>query len=178
MKWCYLIKKEREVTIYMLLKWLNMNDIISILKNYFNEKAIDIVKKDLSKKQRTWIMNDNYFAKVGKNSNILFFNNLVNEIKLYKNNQGNVLLPKLVESFVSDEYCLIILEKDNGKTLSNQRNEYNIGLSDSQRIEIAKSVLNIKNIKINCEINNNYSRKVSLDKYLERSKNISRKSHI
>ncbi len=147
-----------------------MNEIVSILKKYFSEKDIAKVKKTLEEKQRDNIINDKYFAKAGKNSDKLFFNNLLKEIKLYENNQNNKILPKLVDSYVSDEYCLIVLEKINGKTLSNQRNDYNTHLSHNKRLEIAKSVLNIKNIKLNYDLDNDYSRKEKLDKYLERSK--------
>lgn len=153
-----------------------MKEIVSILKKYFNEKDINKVTKTLEEKQRDNIINDKYFAKVGKNSDKLFFNNLVKEIRLYENNQGNIILPKLVDSFISDKLCLIVLEKINGKTLSNQRNDYNTHLSHSKRIKIAKSVLNIKNIKLNYELDNDYSRKEKLDKYLERSKKYISKS--
>jgi len=153
-----------------------MNEIVSILKKYFSEKDIAKVKKTLEEKQRDNIINDKYFAKAGKNSDKLFFNNLLKEIKLYENNQDNIILPKLVDSYVSDEYCLIVLEKINGKTLSNQRNDYNTHLSHNKRLEIAKSVLNIKNIKLNYDLDNDYSRKEKLDKYLERSKKYISKS--
>lgn len=147
-----------------------MKEIVSILKKYFNEKDITIIKETLEEKQRDNIMNDKYFAKVGKNSDKLFFDNLVKEIRLYENNQNNLILPKLVDSYVSYDYCLIVLEKINGKTLSNQRNNYNTHLSHNRRLEIAKKVLNIKNININYELESNYSRKEKLDKYLEKSK--------
>jgi thiamine kinase-like enzyme len=153
-----------------------MNEIVSILKKYFNEKDITKVKKTLEEKQRDNIINDKYFAKVGKNTDKLFFNNLVKEIRLYENNQDNEIIPKLVDSYVSDDYCLIVLEKIKGKTLSNQRNDYNTHLSHNKRIEIAKSVLDIKNIKLNYELENDYSRKEKLDKYLERSKKYISKS--
>ncbi len=147
-----------------------MNEIISILRKYFNEKDIIKIGKTLEKNQRDNIINDKYFAKVGKNSDKLFFNNLVKEIKLYENNQDNVIIPKLVDSFISNEYCLIVLEKINGKTLSTQRNDYNTHLSHDKRLSIAKSVLNIKNIKLNYDLDNDYNRKEKLDKYLEKAK--------
>ena len=147
-----------------------MNEIISILGKYFNEKDIAKLKKTLEEKQRASILNNKYFAKVGKNTDQLFFSNLVKEIKLYKSNQDNVILPELVDSLISDEYCLIILKKINGKTLSNGRNDFNMHLSHAKRIKIAKSVLDIKNIKLNYELDNSYSRKEKLDKYLEKAK--------
>ena len=147
-----------------------MNEIISILKKYFNEEDVSKVKKTLEEKQRDNVINDKYFAKVGKNSDKLFFNNLVKEIKLYENNQNNNIIPKLIDSFVSNDYCLMVLEKINGKTLSDHRNNFNTHLSHDKRIKIAISVLNIKNIKLNFELENNYNRKERLDKYLENSK--------
>ncbi len=147
-----------------------MNEIISILKKYFNEEDIITLNKNLDKKQRSIIINEKYFAKVGKNTDELFFNNLVREIELYKNNNNNIILPRILDSLVTNEYCVMILEKINGKALSNQRNNYNSHLSDIKRIEIAKNVLNIKNIKINYKLEKNYNRKEKLDKYLEMSK--------
>ena len=55
----------------------------------------------------------NLYVKVGKNSDKLFFNNLVKEIRLYESNQDNKIMPRLIDSFVSDKYCLIVLEKLN-----------------------------------------------------------------
>ncbi len=147
-----------------------MNGIVSILRKYFNEKDITKIKETLEEKQRDNIINDKYFTKVGKNTDKLFFDNLVKEIRLYENNQNNSILPRLVDSYISDNYCLIVLEKINGKTLSNQRNNYNTHLSHNRRLEIAKKVLNIKNININYELESNYSRKEKLDKYLEKSR--------
>ena len=153
-----------------------MNEIINILKKYFNENDIIKLENALKDKQRSNIINDRFFAKVGKNNDKLFFNNLVKEIKLYESNQDNVIIPKLIDSFISEEYCLIVLEKITGTTLSNQRNTFNLHLSHDKRLEIANSVLNIKNIKLNYELENNYSRKERLDKYLERSKKYISKS--
>ncbi len=147
-----------------------MNEVIYVLKKYFDDKDICKIENSLKKNQRDNIINDKYFAKVGKNTDKLFFNNLVKESRLYENNRDNKLIPKLVDSYISSDYCLIVLEKINGKILSSQRNNYNMHLSHSNRLEIANSVLNIKNIKINYELENNYSRKDKLGKYLERSK--------
>ncbi len=148
-----------------------MNEIITILKKYFDDKDIGKLTKTLEEKQRDNIINDKYFAKAGRNSDKLFFDNLVKEIRFYQSNQDNVIVPKLVDSFVSDEYCLIVLERINGKTLSNQRNDYNTHLSHNKRVAIAKAVLNIKDIKLNFEITKTYSRKEKFEKYLEKSKN-------
>ncbi len=148
-----------------------MNEIITILKKYFDDKDIGKLTKTLEEKQRDNIINDKYFAKAGRNSDKLFFDNLVKEIRFYQSNQDNVIVHKLVDSFVSDEYCLIVLERINGKTLSNQRNDYNTHLSHNKRVAIAKAVLNIKDIKLNFEITKTYSRKEKFEKYLEKSKN-------
>ena len=147
-----------------------MKDIISILKKYFSEKDINKLVKSLEDKQRCDIINDYYFAKLGKNIDKLFFNNLVKEIRLYENNKDNDFLPSYVDSFVSNNYCLIVLKKINGKTLSNERNNYSTHLSHNKRLLIAIDILNIKNIKVNYKLDNDYSRKVKLDKYLEESK--------
>jgi len=156
-----------------------MNELIPILKKYFDEKDITKIEEGLKEKQRYSIINDKYFAKVGKNTNKLFFNNLVKEIELYKHNQDNIIIPKLADSLVSNKYCLIVLEKISGKTLSDQRNNYNTHISRSKRIEIAKSVLNIKNIKLNYELENDYNRKEKLDKYIDETKEyISKKTYL
>lgn len=153
-----------------------MNEIEIILKKYFNEKDIINIKNTLEEKQRSNAINDKYFAKVGKNSNELFFNNLVKEINLYKSNQKNLLMPKLIDSYISNQYCLIILEKINGKSLSDNRNDFNLHLSHRKRIDIAKCILNIKYIKLNYVFEKNYNRKEKLDKYLESSRNYISKS--
>lgn len=147
-----------------------MKDIISILKKYFNEKDINKLVNNIEKKQRGNVINDNYFAKLGKNTNKLFFNNLVKEIRLYENNKDDGFLPNLVDSYVSNNYCLIVLKKINGKTLSNERNNYSTHLSHNKRLLIANNILNIKNIKVNYKLENDYKRKEKLDKYLEETK--------
>jgi len=147
-----------------------MKDILSILKKYFNDNDINKLLNNIEKKQRSNIINNNYFAKLGKNIDNLFFDNLVREVKLYENNKDNKLLPNLVDSYISKDYCLIVLEKIKGKTLSNKRNDYNTHLFHNKRLDIAKSILNIKNIKLNNKLDNNYNRKEKLDKYLEESK--------
>lgn len=158
---------------------INMNEIISILKKYFNNNDITKIKRTLEIKQRDTIMNNNFFAKVGKNSHNHFFNNLIKEISLYENNQKSIIMPKLVDSFVSADYCLIVLEKVNGKTITSQRNNYNTHLSHRKRIMVAEEVLKIKNIKINYKLEKTDSRKDKLDKYLERSKKyLSKNSYL
>lgn len=156
-----------------------MNEIISIIKKYFNCEDISKIKHILEEKQRGNILNDKYFAKVGRNTDKLFFDNLVKEIKLYESNQNNKNMPILVDSYISEEYCLIVLKKINGKTLSNERNNFNTHLSRNKRIKIAKSILNIKNINLKFKLVNDYNRKEKLDKYLERSKKyISKNSYL
>ena len=156
-----------------------MNEIVTILRKYFDEKDIISIKNILNEKQRANIINDKYFAKVGKNTDKLFFNNLVKEINLYKSNQNNLLIPKYIDSYISNQYCLIVLEKINGKVLNTNRNDYNLHLSHKKRLEISKCILNIKNIKLNYEFENSYNRKEKLDKYLEKSRRyISKSTYI
>lgn len=65
---------------------------------------------------------------------------------------------------------MIILKRINGQTIGNNRNTFNLNLSKDQRINIINSILNIKNITINGNLDNNYNRKEKIDKYLEESK--------
>ena len=88
-------------------------------------------------------------------------------------------MPNYVDSFVSNNYCLIVLKKINGKTLSNERNNYSTHLSHNKRLLIANSILSIKNIKVNYKLENEYSRKEKLDKYLEETeKYLSKKTFL
>ena len=147
-----------------------MNKVKEKLKKYFSENDIDKLLEKLENKQRSFIINNNYFAKIGKNSNKFFFDNLIKEIDIYKSNQGNQNLPNLIDYYIDDNVCLIILEKINGKTIGQNRNDFNLNLTENERINIIKNVLNIKNIKINNNLDNSYNRKECLKKYLEASK--------
>ena len=96
-----------------------MNKVKEKLKKYFSENDIDKLLEKLESKQRSFLINDNYFVKIGKNSNKFFFDNLIKEIDIYKNNQGNQNLPNLIDYYICDDVCLIILEKINGKIEKN-----------------------------------------------------------
>lgn len=147
-----------------------MNKVKEKLKKYFSENDIDKLLEKLESKQRSFLINNNYFVKIGKNSNKFFFDNLIKEIDIYKNNQGNQNLPNLIDYYIGDNVCLIILEKINGKTIGQNRNEFNLNLTKNERINIIKNVLDIKNIKINNKLDNSYNREECLQKYLEASK--------
>lgn len=147
-----------------------MNKVKEKLKKYFSENDIGKLLEKLESKQRSFLINNNYFVKIGKNSNKFFFDNLIKEIDIYKNNQGNQNLPNLIDYYIDDNVCLIILEKINGKTIGQNRNEFNLNLTKNERINIIKNVLDIKNIKINNNLDNSYNREECLQKYLEASK--------
>ena len=147
-----------------------MNKVKEKLKKYFSENDIDKLLEKLESKQRSFLINDNYFVKIGKNSNKFFFDNLIKEIDIYKNNQGNQNLPNLIDYYICDNVCLIILEKINGKMIGQNRNEFNLNLTKNERLNIIKNVLDIKNIKINNNLDNSYNREECLQKYLEASK--------
>ena len=147
-----------------------MNKVKEKLKKYFSENDIDKLLEKLESKQRSFLINNNYFVKIGKNSNKFFFDNLIKEIDIYKNNQGNQNLPNLIDYYMDDNICLIILEKISGKTIGQNRNEFNLNLTKNERLNIIKNVLDIKNIKINNNLDNSYNREECLQKYLETSK--------
>ncbi len=147
-----------------------MNKVKEKLKKYFSENDIDKLLEKLESKQRSFLINNNYFVKIGKNSNKFFFDNLIKEIDIYKNNRGNQNLPNSIDYYIDDNICLIILEKISGKTIGQNRNEFNLNLTENERLNIIKNVLNIKNIKINNNLDNSYNRKEYLQKYLEVSK--------
>lgn len=147
-----------------------MNKVKEKLKKYFSENDIGKLLEKLESKQRSFLINNNYFVKIGKNSNKFFFDNLIKEIDIYKNNRGNQNLPNLIDYYIDDNVCLIILEKINGKTIGQNRNEFNLNLTKNERLNIIKNVLDIKNIKINNNLDNSYNREECLQKYLEASK--------
>ena len=147
-----------------------MNKVKEKLKKYFSENDIGKLLEKLESKQRSFLINNNYFVKIGKNSNKFFFDNLIKEIDIYKNNQGNQNLPNLIDYYICDDVCLIILEKINGKMIGQNRNEFNLNLTKNERLNIIKNVLDIKNIKINNNLDNSYNREECLQKYLEASK--------
>ena len=147
-----------------------MNKIENILKKYLKKWEIKSLIDKLEKKQRANIMNDKYFVKVGKNTNDLFFENLINEVSLYKENINNDNLPDLIESYVDENLCVLVLKRINAKTIGFERNNFNLHLSSYKRRIIIDNVLKIRNISLNNQLNNNYNRKEKLDKYLKKSK--------
>lgn len=147
-----------------------MNKIENILKKYLKKWEIKSLIDKLEKKQRANIMNDKYFVKVGKNTNDLFFENLINEVSLYKKNINNDNLPDLIESYVDENLCVLVLKRINAKTIGFERNNFNLHLSSYKRRIIIDNVLKIRNISLNNQLNNNYNRKEKLDKYLKKSK--------
>lgn len=60
---------------------------------YINESELDELLKTLEAKSRAYIINSNYFIKVGINKDKKFFERLVAEINLYRQNKNNALLP-------------------------------------------------------------------------------------
>lgn len=149
---------------------LQVNKIENILKKYLKKWEIKSLIDKLEKKQRANIMNDKYFVKVGKNTNDLFFENLINEVSLYKENINNDNLPDLIESYVDENLCVLVLKRINAKTIGFERNNFNLHLSSYKRRIIIDNVLKIRNISLNNQLNNNYNRKEKLDKYLKKSK--------
>lgn len=149
---------------------IQVNKIENILKKYLKKWEIKSLIDKLEKKQRANIMNDKYFVKVGKNTNDLFFENLINEVSLYKENFNNDNLPDLIESYVDENLCVLVLKRINAKTIGFERNNFNLHLSSYKRRIIIDNVLKIKNISLNNQLNNNYNRKEKLDKYLKKSK--------
>lgn len=138
---------------------------------YFNKEQIKVLKSDLNTKTRSNIINENFFAKIAKNDESLFYNNLKKELALYIENKSNHFIPKLVDSFQNESFTMIILKRINGKTLSNHRNNYNSCVREKKRIFIAKEVLNIKNTYLsNSYVDDKYDRSEKFEKYFERSK--------
>ncbi|MDD3995454.1 MAG: phosphotransferase [Tenericutes bacterium] len=139
--------------------------IIDKLNKYFNNDEINELLNNLNNKQRSNIINNNYFAKIGNNSNKLFFNNLIKEIDLYKNNKNNNI-PLIVDSYIDSNFCLLILKRIEGNTIGSNRNQFNINLSKKKKLLIINNILNIKNLNVNLEIDKKYNRKEKLEKYL------------
>ena len=140
------------------------------LNKYFDSNDMDYLLRELETHQRSNIINDKYFAKIGKNSDELFFNNLKRELTIYLDNPNNIFLPKLIDYYVDDNVCLIILERIAGKTIGESRNSFNTSLTEQERINVSKAVLSIKNINVIGNLDNSYDRKEKFNKYLEKSK--------
>lgn len=142
------------------------------LTHYFNELEIDELFNKIKVKQRANIINEKYFAKIGKNSDELFFNNLKKEIELYILNKNNNNLPYIVDYYIDDEYCLLILNVIKGKTIGSSRNQFNLRLNKKDKNQVLNSILEIKNINISYELDNAYNRKEKIEKYLSNTKNL------
>lgn len=138
-----------------------------LLSKYLEVNEIKLIKYNLNReKQRTIYINNEYFIKIGKNTDELFFNNLMKEIELYRENKENSNLPKLVDYFISNNICIIIQERINGKTLGNVRNNFNLNLDKSLRLKIANSVLEIANMSLKINLKDDYNTKEKIDKYI------------
>lgn len=147
-----------------------MNEVKKILEKYFEKNETVKLLTQLQQKQRTSMLNQNYFVKVGKNTSELFFKNLITEINLYKNNCDNDNLPSLIDYYIDDEVCVLVLKRINAKTIGIARNKFNLRLSRVCRHLIIDNILNIRNMNIKGNLDNTYNRKVRLDKYLNNSK--------
>ena len=147
-----------------------MSEVKKILEKYFEKNETVKLLTQLQQKQRTSMLNQNYFVKVGKNTSELFFNYLITEINLYKNNRDNDNLPSLIDYYIDDEVCVLVLKRINAKTIGIARNKFNLRLSRVCRHLIIDNILNIRNMNIKGNLDNTYNRKVRLDKYLNNSK--------
>lgn len=147
-----------------------MNDVVNILKKYFDNRDIKIALKDISNKKRTIIINDNYFAKLSVKENSIYCNNFINEINLYNKNQSVLFFPRIVDYLMNNDFCLLVLRKIEAKTIGRNRNEFKIDLNIDERKRIIEKILEIKNISVDFELDNSYSRKEKLDLYLKKTK--------
>lgn len=147
-----------------------MNDVKKMLASYFDTEDINKLFKDLDNKKRNTVMNDNYFAKISVRENTLFCDKFINEINLYNKNKTIDNFPKIANSLINKKYCLLILHRINSKTIGNNRNDFNVKLGKKNRILIIENILKIKNIKVNFELDNSYSREEKLNDYFLKSK--------
>ena len=147
-----------------------MNDVIKLLNRYFAESDIEELLQNVESKNRSIIINDKYFAKMCVNDSSLFCNNFINEINLYKKNSNNSSFPNLIDSLINKKYCLLILKKINSKTIGTSRNNFNVRLSYDKKISIIDSILKIKNIHIDFDLDNSYNRDEKFTIYLDKSK--------
>ena len=146
-----------------------MNDVKKMLANYFDKDDINKLFENLENKKRNIIMNDSYFAKISVRENTLFCSKFINEINLYEKNKTIDSFPKMVNSLINKKYCLLILHKINLKTIGNNRNDFDVRLSKKNRMLIIDKILEIKNIKVNFELDNSYSREEKLNNYFFKS---------
>lgn len=142
----------------------------NILSKYFNEQEVKDLLKSFENHQRFKIMNEKYFAKIGKNDHSLFFRNLQTELILYRDNKDNSNLPKLIDWYVDDEICFFVLQKIPGITIGNHRNDFRIHINKEKRLFVSNSILNIAKINIKDSLDDTYNRKERLERYLKQSR--------
>ena len=147
-----------------------MNEFEKKLTIYFHPEELESLKEELTLRQRGTVLNRDYFAKVGKNTETLFFDNLVKEITLYRNNPNHPYLPSYVDSIVTDTSCLLILKRIDGVPIGTTRNQFDLALSYEEREKIAQQVLQIKDLSVQMDLEDSYSRKEKLDRYFDRAK--------
>ena len=147
-----------------------MDKVKEILQKYFKNQEIAQLLDSLQQKQKVSMLNEDYFVKVGTNTSELFFQNLITEIDLYKDNRNNDNLPSLIDYYIDDNVCALVLKRIKAKTIGIARNKFNLHLSKASRCLIIDNVLNIKNMKIKGKLDNSYNRKKYLDKYLNNVK--------
>ena len=152
---------------------MNKTKIYDFLVKYLDEKTIEKLFSDLQNKQRSNILSDKYFVKISKNTDDLFFNTLVKEINLYRNNTNCKFFPKLIDYYIEEDICLIVIERINGQVLNSNRNTYLDGaLCEEERLKILNEILNIKTIKIDDKLDCTYSRQSKLSEYMNKLINI------
>jgi len=95
------------------------------LIDYFNNSEIDIALTQILNKKRIYLINDRFFAKIFLNAEDNNFENLKLEINLYLEN-NNVFNNIYIDSLMTDQFCILILKKIEGKALSTYRNNFNI----------------------------------------------------
>ena len=146
-----------------------MEKLINFLNNYVGEQDLKDICQSLETKQRKSLLLEHIFIKVGVNSDKLFFDNLVREINLYSNNKNLDVFPQIIDSYVSDNYCALILKRIYGSTVGEKRNEFcHDKLLDSQRLKICKDIQKIQNIQISGELADDHNRKQKIEKYLSK----------
>lgn len=143
---------------------------MEVLEKYLTAKEIKTLKKRVGNKYRGNILTDHYFVKMGKNISDYFYNSIVEEIELYNTNRNNPMFPTLIDSYVDEEVCVLILKRVNANILSTDRYNYGQGVSRSLRVKIAKQIVRIKDLNPNRKLPKNYNRGDKLLKYFNLSK--------
>ncbi|MDD4036692.1 MAG: hypothetical protein PHS45_05180 [Bacilli bacterium] len=129
------------------------NKLKEKLTLYINEKELDELLKTLKDKSRAYIINSNYFIKVGINKDKKFFERLVAEINLYRQNKNNVLLPEFIYGYDDDGICILVEKRLNGKPLSTERNSLKInGITGKDYLNIIDNIAKIKDYDISFKL--------------------------